>query len=591
MMNKQKKKISGQLEFLPQNKLEKLPFDDVYEENGKAYYVLKDDNGEELKTICLGNCITADYVLTDIDTSLTIIILNNGKNLYELQPSKLTPNDMLQLADYGFNVVYGNAKGYFHYISNLKSVAPKKYFHSCLGWRTLKGKKIFEFDNIITKNKLMKSQYKGDFDLSKKGDLQAWIDGINQLVIGNIGLELALISSACAVINGYIGKEIGLTSFITHLVGRSSVGKTSAEKVAMSFNVNPMPGQNNSLFNTWSGTENSLIKLLSSNYGVLLTFDDTSNANTENFIDLIYLITSNVEKRRLNSSGKQIKPDSWHTVVLSSGESPLVTEKNHKDGWKVRYIEIEEQFTNSAAHADEINTFVLENYGTAIQPFVQHLLNKGSKKVIKNFNYYFNKIHSKLDEGKYNERLSKIYALYLVSAFYMNQCFDLKINKKRLINYFVDYHNQNKIQGDPCIEAYDYITEQIAFNLSHFIYDDEYNFQKSNLKNLRNHCFGKVTKYKKYHEVAIIRSKCDELLTNGGFGNLKDIYKYFKQNEFIETDKDLFTKRKMIFTNRIPCVVFLFKDDDIPTFKTYLNTRRKIKPNTKQISLDDDYDL
>ena len=69
---------TGQLENLTDQQYEKLPFQNVYEKNGKAYFESEDENGN-VKTIDLGKCITCKKTV-DIDSHISLIVLNNGRN-------------------------------------------------------------------------------------------------------------------------------------------------------------------------------------------------------------------------------------------------------------------------------------------------------------------------------------------------------------------------------------------------------------------------------------------------------------------------------------------------------------------------------
>lgn len=564
-------KNTGQLENLTDKQHEKLPFKNVYEKNGKAFFESEDENGN-VKTIELGKCITCKKTV-DIDSHISLIVLNNGRNEYNLLPSNLQPEKIMEIADYGFNVNYGNKGCYYCYISNLRFVAPTEYSHSKIGWKDIKGRSVYQADNIICKTKVVTSSYNGQFKIVRKGALNDWLKGIKEHVIGHMGLEIALLTAVCAVLNGYIGKDVGLQTFITHLHGSSSSGKTTAEKLAISFFSVPEFSES-SLLNTFNGTFNSLINLIGSNYGMLIVLDDSSNMAIKDTTEFIYAATSNVDKRRLNASSQQNKPLTWQTVILTSGENPLVSSNSNKDGYKVRYIDVNLKFTESAEHAHKIENLIKENYGTALIPFVQEVMLIDKEKIISVFKKYHKRFIEKLDEGKYNDRLSKMYAMYVLSASLINKIFNIDINCKTLFDYFVNYHNEKKAFGDINERAYEFIKATIDKNIGKFIVTKEY-LKNNTDSRYPNDCWGTVYKTNSYTEVAIFKDKCDELLIEGGFGNLREIYGYFKSKEYIDCDKETFTKRRVIMSAQHKCVVFILSDEDIPMFITYMNSSIK----------------
>ena len=553
------KNTIGQIEKLSKKKKKKLPYTNITEKDGKAYYEYEDKLGLT-HNVSLGNIVKC-RVIKNVDDNTVNVMLNNGNSTYEMTPSRIEPEKILELADYGFDVTFKNKYGFYCYIADLYSVAPTKTAHSSLGWAG--DKNSFHSDNIIFFNKSAESYYKGEFEITQKGELNDWIQGINTLVVGHLGLELVLLTAVCAVVNGYIGEDIGQQTFLVHLCGRSSTGKTTAEKLAVSLCTSPKFGSD-SLLNTFSGTFNSLIGLLGCNYGMLLVLDDTSAITIKDTIKFIYAATSNVDKRRLNSASEQIKPDTWQTVVLTSGETPFVCDRSNKDGYKVRYIEIDIPFTESAQHARDIDKFVANNYGTALLPLVQGIMKIGKKRIIVNYEKYHNKFLTSLDKGKYNDRLSKIYALYMVSAALLKKIFGILIDKNAIFNYFCTYHTENKNVGDVNERAYEYIKQSIDEHLGNFIVNTLHNNTNKNNFYPKD-CWGTIFRDGNCTEVCISRSKCDELLVAGGFGNVKEVYQHFRDMRYIECDKELFTKRRVILSAQQKCIVFNFNNEDLTT--------------------------
>ena len=144
----------GQLEGLTALEIESLPHSDVYEMNGEAFYVREGKNGMT-QTISLGRAIRVECKTYDMDTAKSIITLRNSIGTYhDLLPSKIAPDNMIELADYGFDVTYQNRYGYYYYISNLVYLASEKYSHSYLGWKKFKNKLIFLLRGMLKKVKM-----------------------------------------------------------------------------------------------------------------------------------------------------------------------------------------------------------------------------------------------------------------------------------------------------------------------------------------------------------------------------------------------------------------------------------------------------
>ena len=437
----------GQLESLTEKQQESLPFPRVGENKGRAYAIYTDEYGNDQK-VRLGACIRVESVIEDVDTCRTIIVLSNNKTEYHLNPSELTPRNLLTtIANQGYNVTFANKYHYHCYIENLRSIAKKKLCHTQLGFGKFRGKvEVFKFREIVAKTKAFESTYNGMFSLASRGTVESWCEGIKSLVVGrNVGLEVIMLTAPCALLNGFIGEELGVETLIAHVYGSSSTGKTSSLKIASSFACDSNVSED-SFFNTWTGTSNSLLNILSNNMGILTIFDDTSSATIKDMENFIYKVSTGRDKRRLSSSIDQMKTGRWKTLLLSSGEEPLLMGKEPKDGARLRLLEFEDlQLTNSPQHAHDINQFVQQNYGCAITPMAQLMLQIGKEELIARFNKTYNLLIKKLDNGKYNARLCKAYTLFIISARLMNDCFGLGINVKNIRQFFIDYHKQYKV--------------------------------------------------------------------------------------------------------------------------------------------------
>jgi hypothetical protein len=392
------------------------------------------------------------------------------------------------------------------------------------------------------------------------------------LVVGHIGLEIILLTSVCAIVNGFLDEDI---TPIVHIYNESSVGKSTSLKVAASV-AGPCVNSKTSFFNSWVGTSNSLLNLMSGNFGVLMIFDDTSSATIKDRAGFVYKLSSCRDKRRLNSNMKQVNVGEWKTLVLSSGEEPFISEKDLKGGLQVRLIELAHlPLTRDSEHADKLNEFVMENYGTAIIPIVQEMFNIGKKQIFSQFDEISKTFVTKLNKGKFNARLAKIYSLFIISASLLNKCFDLGINEENILAFFVEYHNQNKCEIDLSAKAFEYLKNTIAINAANFEIIPKYNFHHTD--RIIRDLYGNIVQHSKYIEVAIVKSKCDELLEQGGFKDLNLIYKAFKDKELIKTDADSFAPKRTVGSVRVRCIVLVISYDEIPDFLTYLKKARAKK--------------
>ena len=93
---------------------------------------------------------------------------------------------------------------------------------------------------------------------------------------GNTALEAMMSIGFSAPIVGYLyRKDKHTDTLIFHMAGKSTTGKTTASKAAISpFGVPDTKGKG--LFRTWNGTTNAIINSLGGNFGIPLVFDEFS---------------------------------------------------------------------------------------------------------------------------------------------------------------------------------------------------------------------------------------------------------------------------------------------------------------------------
>ena len=145
-------------------------------------------------------------------------------------------NTIVNLSKYGLDV---NAKNKFDLIGYFRMKRKSKpifYQHKTLGFSWYEEKPYFKHYQTLGLKRLKQfsceSEYKGSYNLKPTGSFEAWKHIIQEHVLTHPTLELALILGFSAPLVGYIGNGLGLESFLFHIFGDSSTGKTTACYVA-----------------------------------------------------------------------------------------------------------------------------------------------------------------------------------------------------------------------------------------------------------------------------------------------------------------------------------------------------------------------
>lgn len=365
-----------------------------------------------------------------------------------------------ELQEKGFSVSQDNfpifTKAFFKTEKTYLKNNPVCYNHKYVGWQkvNINGKDEILFKSF-GKGGNYPSEYKGNLDIEPQGTLQGQIDMIKSEVEGNTPLEAVLAIGASAILNGYIGELVQTDTLIVHLVGDSSQGKTTAARLAVSV-AGSSDVRKSSLFKSWNATYNGIITRMQGNHGMPVAFDEISKFRGKDMSDVVYVLTDGREKDKCNKDGemKLVKAvDSWHTVIISTGEASLLNKCSENTGLKVRVIELEDVFTKSAKNADAIKKSVSENYGF-IAPFLASALSKiGQDKLVRQHEKYKNRFIELCGNLKLIDRIAGNIAMFILSADLLNKALKLNLNVKKIVSYFVANVKANNANKDMADEA------------------------------------------------------------------------------------------------------------------------------------------
>lgn len=168
------------------------------------------------------------------------------------------------------------------------------------------------------------------------GDLETWNAEIGQRCIGNSRLMLAV----CAALGGPLLHLVGVESGGLHLVGPSSVGKTTALRVAAS-----VWGRPDGFIRSWRSTSNGLESVAAGlNDGVLL-IDEMNQATPQEAGEAVYMLGNGQGKTRMTRHGVGARLLQWRLVFISTGEIPLQHHlesagKSVRAGMEIRLLNI-----------------------------------------------------------------------------------------------------------------------------------------------------------------------------------------------------------------------------------------------------------
>lgn len=214
----------------------------------------------------------------------------------------------------------------------------------------------------------------------RRGDLEAW-GGMAGKCAGNSRFALSL----CASFAGSLLKPSGLESGGFNLVGRSSTGKSTAQKLAASV------WDSSDSIPSWRTTDNGLEGLAALHNDAPLILDEMGQAPPKTIEAAAYMLGNGKGKARANRNGTARNPQEWRTMIISSGEVGLAAKLREAGirampGQEVRLVDIEAEpeegkgivedchdFPDAASLIRHIHDVTRHNYGLAGRKYLEYV--------------------------------------------------------------------------------------------------------------------------------------------------------------------------------------------------------------------------
>lgn len=216
--------------------------------------------------------------------------------------------------------------------------------------------------------------------LDASGALEDWQHQVGKLCCGN---PLAIFSVGVALAAPLLAVT-GMENGAFHLVGASSSGKTTLQRLACSVYGGP------EYLRSWVSTENGLEAVAAQHHDMLLALDEIGLARPECVDVAVYQIMNGSGKLRATISGDLASTASWRTLLLSTGEVGIgelleVIGKQVRAGQQTRLVEIPIFGTfgafdsihgrkSPAAFVEDLNSRSSEFFGTLFPAWILLLL-------------------------------------------------------------------------------------------------------------------------------------------------------------------------------------------------------------------------
>lgn len=527
-----------------------------YPENGMVYRFEKKKGKDEYS--CLPLC---RYV----EVSKKLVNLHEDNELLELTMHTNDPNRLKKivigrgdltvkrydvLADRGVDITDKNCREVLAYLLMMEKDASVEYRHEKLGWdhpSDEQTRHIFFHHKLLGEG--VPSNHTDATALAPAGTLSAWVNMVKEEVLGQTAMELILAAGFSAMFVPRLQSVSGHKALFIHMVGNSSVGKTTAEMLALSAFAHP---ECERLFKHWINTKNALIGSLDGNFGFPMVIDESEESNLSDFSDTIYNISQGKGKERAKPDGGIRRAGRWSCTLISSGESKLP--RNNNVGLSLRLIEIcDATFTRSAESSDKIKRVFHENYGHPSIKMAEYLLALPDEALFADYDACKQQVLEKIPSNHYAARAVNALAIIVLAAHYANHILGLGLNIEAIEQMLARLDSQQK--RDIGMEALEMLYQ---YTITH-------NNQFQDAKNSNNNPLFSTNAIGTYKsigddvEIAVLKSELPKILSQANFSSTEVILSSWKQSGILDCERDRYTRTRKINNLKVPMYVVKFK--------------------------------
>lgn len=454
---------------------------------------------------------------------------------FETSRGNLMKSKIGVLAEQGIDISDRSALDVLENLRITEEKAPLRFVHTYAGYSEVDGQRVYKHAQI----KGMKSTYMGKLKLGPCGSEEAFRQLLQTHVFGYAPLELALAIGLSAPFSSLLSQAINSNVLLVHFYGNSTTGKTTAARLAVSLFGYPAVGQGG-LIKTWNSTANAIQGTLGNTHGLALVLDEISMVASLKS-NLIYLLSSGVEKERLTKDSIMNTSKTWSGTFLSTGEYSWLNKSTKNIGAQVRLLEFGGlTWTKSAEHADLLKAGLLEHYGHIGPQFAEALLKMDIEALLERWKKAKARFLARMDErDEYSDRLSDIIAVILATAELGNELLDLSFSIdgiSELLHVALMEHSEDRDLGK---KAYEVLLEEVSKNRAKF--ECGARIEKG------TELWGKIELKKGvWEEIVIVKSKTRQILEENGFEECDTILREWKKRGWINAEAKKTTRKRAI---------------------------------------------
>lgn len=339
------------------------------------------------------------------------------KEIWKSPAELLQKKGVLQLQGEGLLFTESNAGDLTDFfkvvIKNKIKMLPKEYAASKSGWKK-------DFSLFVVGNRAISAS--GETPVlqrdnptselyTQKGSLSSWTEAAEELLDYNsvrFKLYTACVPPLLKILN--------LPSFVETQQVKSGNLKTTTGWLAASIWGDPERLQINA-----ASTAVGITKTVELCTDLPIFVDETSISDSVK--DLVYLIANGVGRSKGNSEGRLVMPSTWSTVLLTTGEKPILPE-SALTGQQVRVVPLREGINKKLKPetVSHIQTIIKTNYGHIGVVFLQELF-KEKDNLASMYQVFFKAFPEVETDDITSDRAKVYYAVIALAGYLLEKVF------------------------------------------------------------------------------------------------------------------------------------------------------------------------
>jgi len=282
----------------------------------------------------------------DMSERLSLMWHALGRDHFVSAPRDVVANarKIVDLAAKGLPVTSDNARWVVRWLHELEhqnlSTIMRVPVARRAGW--IRGQHMHRADDLVLDSDTGTGRLLSGLVVAGTGDEQ---DAFMRIVLERHPLAATMVAASLAA---PLLLPLGLRGFALHLWGDSQGGKTAAAKIALSVWGDPLR-----LMGSWSATSNAIEAHAATMCDLPTYLDELQSAkNRDHIAQTIYALANGVGRARATVTGDLGTQRSWRTVVMTTGEEPLLPD-DANDGARTRTFDLNAlPFTGESAGVD-----------------------------------------------------------------------------------------------------------------------------------------------------------------------------------------------------------------------------------------------